>query len=256
MLSEEATLAPLWRRLLWPAALSALALMVLLALGTWQLERMAWKQNLIASITERLDAAPESLPPAADWKALDPNEYQYRRVELKGRYLPSYEQRAYMVVSKPQGGPHSGQGYWIMTPFETTGGGVVWVNRGFVPNALIEADFSAGMKSPETLTGLMRPAEKANFATPGNEDGFDGTMWFVRDPQAMTRQAGLDGAIVAPFFIDLEAGNAARLPQAGETRVDFPNRHLGYVVTWYGLALTLSGVFIAYARREYKRDQA
>tara|TARA_R110000868_G_scaffold11981_14_gene58135 strand:+ start:3431 stop:4228 length:798 start_codon:yes stop_codon:yes gene_type:complete len=248
-------LKSLWQRLFWPALLSAVVLAVLLALGTWQLQRMAWKEKLIASVSERLDAAPEALPPADDWEALDPQDYQYRRVQLTGRYLQSYQQRSYMVVSTPQGGPHSGQGYWIMTPFEVTNGGVVWVNRGFVPNALIGADFSTS-EAVVTLTGLMRAPEQANFATPGNDDGFDGTMWFVRDPQAMTRQSALDAPFIAPFFIDLEAGQGTELPQAGETRIVFANRHLGYVVTWYRLALTLAGVFIAYARREIKRDQA
>nr|WP_306265263.1 SURF1 family cytochrome oxidase biogenesis protein [Pararhizobium sp. IMCC3301] len=259
MPDNQASLKPaklqgtLWQRLFWPALLSAIVLAVLLTLGTWQLQRMAWKEKLIASVSQRLEAAPDNLPPAVEWEALDPQAYQYRRVQLTGRYLQSYQQRAYMVISTPQGGPHGGQGYWIMTPFEVTGGSVVWVNRGFVPNALIGTDFSAS-EAAITLTGLMRAPEQVNFATPGNEDGFDGTMWFVRDPLAMTRQSALDAPFIAPFFIDLEASQGEGLPQAGETRIVFSNRHFGYVVTWYGLALTLAGVFIAYARREYRRS--
>ncbi len=253
MQSDALDLAPLWRRLLWPGILSLLALAVLLSLGTWQVQRMHWKDDLIASVSARLDSDPVALPPPAEWTKLDPDLYQYQRVTLSGRYLHDYEQRAYMVVSAPQGGPFGGQGHWVMTPFELTGGGVVWINRGFVPLHLADQDITSGQDGLITVNGLMRPSEKAGFATPGNKVGFDGTLWFVRDTAEMTLQSGLKAEPVAPFFVDLEADDSLSLPQAGETRIAFSNRHFGYVLTWYGIALTLIGVFTAFAVREYRR---
>ncbi len=248
--------SPLWRRLLWPGILSAIALGVLLSLGTWQLQRMHWKEDLITSVSARLEAEPSALPQVIKWDSLEPDSYQYRRVAVTGHYLHSYEQHAYMVVSDPQGGPLGGQGHWVMTPFELSGGGIVWINRGFVPLHLADQDITSGQDGTLTLTGLMRPSEKAGFATPGNDVGFDGKLWFVRDTAGMTQQSGLSGAPVAPFFIDLEAGNGGAVPQAGETRVVFSNRHFGYVLTWYGIALTLIGVFTAFAFREHRRGAA
>lgn len=245
--------APLWRRLLWPGIFSVIALSVLVSLGTWQVQRMSWKEDLITNVSARLVSEPVALPPQAEWKRLDPDNYQYRRVELTGHYLHAYEQRAYMVVSKPKGGPLGGQGHWVMTPLELADGSVVWINRGFVPLHLAEQDFTTGQNEIITLDGLMRPPEEAVFATPGNEFGFDGALWFVRDPAAMTQQSSLGGEAVAPFFVDLEAGAEPSLPQAGETTLAFSNRHFGYVLTWYGIALTLIGVFTAFAVREYRR---
>lgn len=255
MSSDAIALAPLWRRLLWPGILSAIALVVLLSLGTWQVQRMYWKDDLITSVTARLASEPVALPPSSQWSALDPDNYQYQRVTITGRYLHAHEQRAYMVVSQPKGGPLGGQGHWVMTPFELVDGAVVWVNRGFVPLHLADQDITTGLTAAITLNGLMRPSEKAGFATPGNESGFDGALWFVRDPSAMTAQTSLASDTVAPFFVDLETGSGPSLPQAGETTIAFSNRHFGYVLTWYGIALTLIGVFVAFAVREYRRGQ-
>lgn len=255
MSSEAMTLPPLWRRLLWPGLLSAIALVVLLSFGTWQVQRMYWKENLISSVTARLAAEPVALPPSAEWPALEPDTYQYRRITVTGRYLHAHEQRAYMVISSPKGGPLGGQGHWVMTPFESVEGAVIWINRGFIPLHLADQDITTGQTDIMTLKGLMRSPEKAGFATPGNDFGFDGTLWFVRDPAAMTQHTSLESGEVAPFFVDLEAGSGPTLPQAGETVIAFSNRHFGYVLTWYGIALTLIGVFIAFAVREYKRGQ-
>lgn len=246
---------PYWRRILWPGLLSLAALSVLLALGTWQVYRMQWKEALIVDVSERLTANPTTLPPADMWSDMDPNTYQYSRVTITGVFQHAYQQKAYMVVSDPQGGTYGGQGHWIMTPLKLENGKLVWVNRGFVPNALSESDIQTDFQEQATLTGLMRQPEIAGFATPGNSDGFDGNIWFVRNPAAMTVVAGLDDNSVAPFFIDLDSDADVLLPQSGETRVQFENRHFGYVLTWYGIALTLLGVFVAFAIREYKKGR-
>lgn len=254
-MTDAIALKPYWQRILWPASLSLLALCVLLAMGTWQIYRMQWKETLIADVTERLKAAPTSFPSADEWVSLDPDQYQYSRVSITGVFQHRYQQKAYMVVSNPQGGEYGGQGYWIMTPFELETGNLVWVNRGFVPNALSESDIQSGFEGEVTLNGLMRQPENAGFATPGNHQGYDGTIWFVRNPAAMTFVAQLDQNNVAPFFIDLDLDTSVLLPQSGETRVQFENRHFGYVLTWYGIALTLLGVFAAFAMREYKKGR-
>lgn len=244
-----------WRRILLPALFALLALCVLLALGTWQVYRMQWKEALISDVSQRLKSDPIAVPNAEDWASLDPEQYQYSRVSITGSFQHEYQQRSYMVVSAPQGGDYGGQGHWIVTPFELKSGDLVWVNRGFVPNALDSSDIQTDYVNEVTLTGLMRRPEIAGFATPGNDQGFDGKIWFVRNPTAMTAVVKLDESNVAPFFIDLDADPDVLLPQSGETRVQFENRHFGYVLTWYGIALTLLGVFAAFAIRELKKGR-
>ncbi|MBL4645698.1 MAG: SURF1 family protein, partial [Rhizobiales bacterium] len=105
------------------------------------------------------------------------------------------------------------------------------------------------------IVGLMRAPELPNFATPGNSDGLDKEIWFIRNIAAMSNRAGLNQTVVAPYFIDEQSLRNGALPQGGETRVQFSNRHLGYVITWYGLALALMGVFFVFAYREYKKGR-
>ncbi|MEO1112729.1 MAG: SURF1 family protein, partial [Pseudomonadota bacterium] len=97
------------------------------------------------------------------------------------------------------------------------------------------------------VTGLLRLSEKPNWTTP--EPNATDRLWFARDTGAMGEVLGLSPASLAPYSVDLGAAAtpATGLPQAGETLVRFKNDHLGYALTWFGLAATLVGVFLAYA---------
>lgn len=237
---------------LWPVALLALlAFAVLVGLGLWQLQRLAWKQTLIAQVEARIHEAPAPLPPEADWGKIDFATDEYRRVTAQGRFLNDLEVQVYALVDQAPDGS-GGPGYWVVTPLRLADGAYVLVNRGFVPLARkAPATRAEGqVDGPVTVTGLLRLPEEAGPFTPANDAAKD--SWYVRDPEAIASAKGL--VRVAPFLIDADATtNPGGLPRGGLTRIVFPNRHLEYALTWFGLAASLAGVFAAYVWSRRRR---
>ena len=136
-----------------------------------------------------------------------------------------------------------------MTPLVRDDGAVVWINRGFVPRRGADlAPYDPAPSGEVTVTGILRRAEPRGAHTPADDAGH--RLWFVRDPAVLAAAAGLEASRVAPYTIDAERSltPASGLPQAGETRLTYPNDHLGYAVTWYGLAVACVGVFAVWAR--------
>ena len=243
-----------WRDLIVPAIAVTLVIAVLVSLGSWQMRRLVWKEALIARVDARFDAPAVAPPGPADWGDLTVENSDYLRVDLNGRYLPG-ELHVYTVLAKPRG-TFRGPGYWIVSPFRTENGWIVFVNRGFVPDGKKEPASRPGSDAPiglQRIDGTIRRAEPAQTFTPDAEPLKN--VWFVRDPAEMGKAFGLDGARVAPYTVDLRASHATpnALPQPGETKVSFNNPHLGYALTWYGLGLAAFGVFIAFAVGRLKR---
>ncbi|MEX2128323.1 MAG: SURF1 family protein [Xanthobacteraceae bacterium] len=239
----SAARAPL-RGLALLAILTALGIAILLGLGFWQLERLAWKQNLIARVEARTKAPVTPLPPESEWQDVNAERDEYRRVSASGTLRHDKEVHVYTVVSE-QRGRYAGPGYWVLTPLQLPSGGVVIVNRGFVPvDRKDPATRRLGqVEGRVTVTGLQRMPEQTNFFTPENDPARN--AWYRRDPGEIARALKLDRA--APFTIDADATpNPGGLPQGGDTRVNFPNNHLQYAITWFGLVLALAGVFAVF----------
>jgi surfeit locus 1 family protein len=241
--------------LLWVSILALVALAILLSLGTWQWQRKAWKEELVATISARLKAAPID---AAAFRALEcePVEHvgvakscEYTAVRLTGAFDHANERHVYTSIDKPAGGGVGGQGYWIMTPFRISATGeTVTVSRGFIPDnamdiAIREKTWDLG---ETTFTGLIRSAERRQTFTNANDPKKN--TWFLRNPQELF--SGEIGAAIARryLFIDLlEPTPPGGLPQPTAGRVDIPNRHLEYALTWWALAATLLGVFAVFS---------
>lgn len=234
--------------LLVPGILSLAAFALLVSLGTWQLDRLAWKEDLIARAETRSQAPAEPLPPPADWLAFDGPAQEYRAVRLFGRFLHDDELHVYTALPSPKG-QHGGQGWWVMTPMEVDGGGIVYVNRGFVPDDRKdpESRTEGRVEGSIDIEGLVQLAEPRGPFIPDDEPADN--VWFTRDPVRMAAASGLPEP-VAPFFVDARVSAPGGLPQGGETTLTFRNDHLGYALTWFGLAATLVGVFgfFAYGR--------
>lgn len=240
-----------WRRLL-PVALTTLvAFGLLVSLGVWQLERLAWKESLIAQVAARVHQAPVELPPEANWEQIDFAKDEYRHVTAQGRFRHDLEVQVYALVDQEPDG-FGGPGYWVVTPLGLGDGSFVLVNRGFVPlDRKAPATREEGqVEGLVTVTGLLRLPEEAALFTPANDAATD--SWYVRDPEAIGSAKEL--VRVAPFLIDADAApNPGGLPRGGLTRIAFPNRHLEYALTWFGLAASLLGVFAAYAWGRLRR---
>jgi surfeit locus 1 family protein len=222
---------------------------VLVALGTWQLQRKAWKEDLIATLTERIAAPPGALPAPATWPRLDRDDTEYRRVTFTATFDDSKEALVYAAASafRPD---VTGPGYWVFTPARLADGGVVMVNRGFVPQDRADPATRPGdhLTGHIALTGTLRWPDARSWFAPADDPAHN--LWFLRDPAAIAAAKGLKKGLkdVAPFYVEQEAPvPPGGLPQPGKLEVRLRNEHLQYVVTWYGLALVLAVIFAVWA---------
>lgn len=236
------------RRSAWAVALSALlavAFAGFVALGVWQLQRMAWKHALIARVDARIHAAPVAPPRRAAWPGVSEARDGYRRVGLVGTFLPVAEARTQAVTD-------FGMGAWSLAPLRTDDGDIVFVNRGFVPQGARAAAMPAGRVE---IVGLLRPSEPGGGFLRRNAPDED--RWHSRDVAEIARARGLPAASVAPFFVDAEAGpGPGGWPRGGLTVVQFRDPHLGYALTWFGMALltALAGAALLVSRRRMRQD--
>ena len=244
------------RSLIGPTIGATIALAILIGLGVWQLKRLAWKTQLLATIAERTTAPPQPIPPEDLWNSLDPADYAYRHVVLTGTYEHDRESHVFRPLAPGDNkGPYSGVGDLVLTPLRLASGATVIVNRGFVPEDRIDpATRAPGQIGGEvTVTGLMREAESRSIFTPADDPG-RGT-WFTRDPAAMAAYWHLERA--APFTVDADASPVpGGLPQGGETVMAIPNNHFSYALTWFGLAIGLAGVFVTFALKRFREASA
>lgn len=235
-----------------PTVFALACLAILIGLGVWQLDRKAWKENLIAVLNERLAAAPVSgLPPRDQWASLDPAQMEYKRVVVPVEFLHEQEALVYTPGSAFRPDIKS-IGYWVLTPARLPGGSVVVVNRGFVP-----LDKKAPAARAEgRVTGLidiaavLRFPEQRGLFTPADEP--QNNIWYVRDPAVIGAAKGW--GTVAPFMLDLEApAPPGGLPSPGRLVVHLRNNHFEYALTWFGLALTLAGVYVTFMVSRIRR---
>lgn len=233
----------MFRPLLWPTVASLLALALLLSLGTWQMQRWAWKNDLTARVKARVTAAPVPLPPQAEWPNMDLAANEYRPFSVRGTFDHEAEFHAFTSVDDPKG-KRGGPGYWVLTPLALDGGGTVLINRGFVPpDAKDPGQRTAGAVQGEVeITGLLRLTVPPRYFVP--EPDLAKNIWFSRDVDAMAASRNIND--MSPFFIDAAQSAPGGLPQGGETRLVFRNNHLDYAMTWYGLALVLIGFYFAF----------
>jgi surfeit locus 1 family protein len=237
-----------WLGLLVPAIV---AFLILIGLGTWQVQRKAWKEGLIAELTERLSAAPIALPSAKDWSSLDPASAEYSRVTFSAQFDNAAEALVYGAASafRPD---VTGLGYWVFTPARLADGSTVIVNRGFIPEDKKDPKTrQAGqIAGPVTIVGTLRWPEPRHWFTPNDDPAHN--LWLSRDPQSIAAAKGL-GAI-APFYVEQESPvPPGGIPQPGKLVVELPDNHLQYAITWYGLAAALAGVFVVWAINSRRR---
>ncbi len=171
-------------------------------------------------------------------------------MEVSGRFDNAHEIHVVYSLTEPKG-PAGGVGFFVMTPFTTTDGWLVYVNRGFVPAAKVDpATRSEGqIDGDATVVGLLRAPARRSWFMPADDNVRN--QWFSRDPALYAEAQDLPPAKVAPYIIDarFDPTLAGGLPQGGETVVSFPNSHLGYAITWFGLALALAAVYGVFAWR-------
>ncbi len=210
------------RRLILPLLFGILGTAILVALGTWQLQRLGWKEAVIARIEARLASDPVPVP--ADANA---GEHQYLRVRAEGEIAPG---ELHVYTSHP---PH-GVGYRVIAPLVLRDGRRILLDRGFAP---IDAKDTTRPIGPVEVEGVLHwPQEVDRFTA---DPDLDENIWFARDPEAMAAALDAESVLLVVAESSIEGG-----PILMPVTVNIPNRHLEYVVTWYGLALVWAGMTV------------
>ena len=227
---------PLGRPVL--SLLFLLALALLVSLGVWQVQRLHWKRALIEDIAVAADAP--ARPLALMLEAVERGEaVDYARVVID---CPGIDQAPYLRLFALEG---RATGFRAISVCAVEGAPypAILVDRGFVADADAARLTTGGAKPRHrAVVGLLRAPEPGNRFTPGNRPAEN--AWYRRDADAMSR--ALDAGPVAPVFLMLESPppegfgpRPAALPQ------QLSNNHLGYAITWFGLAAALAGVYVA-----------
>ena len=231
--------------LILPTLATVAGTLILCALGLWQLQRMQEKHAYLERLQEQAAGAPAPMPPSAEWGKLDPAALDLTHVVAKGRYIdaPVAGVRTTIGSGPPGSRGLSGFGRWIFQAFRLDDGGVILVNRGFVPeDRLGQVGPASG---PDTVVGFLRAPEARNSFTPQDLPAI--REFYTRDPAASAASLGQPPA---PFYLEAARTGDGTTPPAGvdvrELIERIPDNHLQYALTWFGLALTLIGVFAAW----------
>lgn len=241
-------------------AFCLLMAMVMTAMGIWQLQRLQWKQNLIAASQKAITAKPITIN---DITAGIEHGYDvdWLRVRLTGTYRHDLERYIY----KPG---KAGLGYQVLTPFIEDSGFIVFVDRGWITAKAKQLRPAPGARGPQgmvTVTGISRlhnPGLKLFLADADVKNNI--WYWYDRETLAASLPAGLgekaDGSlpIISPVFMQLEPGgepktqNAPRVPPI---KVDLPNHHQQYAITWFALALVMLVMLFVFYRSQKAKTQ-
>ncbi|MYZ44322.1 SURF1 family protein [Schauerella aestuarii] len=301
------------------AVLALAAFAGFVSLGTWQVERRAWKLDLIERVNARVAAPAVPAPAAAQWPSINADDNAYQHVDVTGTFQHDRETLVQAVTDL-------GSGFWVLTPLQRTDGTTVLINRGFVPSDKRDpaSRSDTAPSGTTTVTGLLRVTEPGGGFLRKNDPAAD--KWYSRDVAAIAQARGLTQT--APYFIDADAAprqggagfgrqlapagrnspfgrssegttdsatdpassapvavppsapagasrppagfaaGAALAPAAaaqepawpvgGLTVISFPNSHLVYAITWYGLALmvALATWYVARTERRLRRRHA
>jgi surfeit locus 1 family protein len=224
-----------WRRLIGPGVATACMMVILVGLGVWQLHRLVWKQGILAQI-DQAEASP-AVP-------LPPHPSLFQKVAIAGVLRPGpVILYGADVRDTPQGPQMGGQ---LIEPLIRPDGPPVLVDLGWVPDhGTGRADVPAAQGGPARVEGYIRLPEHPGAFSPKDDPSIH--RFYTLNPQAMATALGLPD--VAPFTLiamgpapdNVYPSPATALPRP-------PNDHFGYALTWFGLALTLAGVFGAWAR--------
>jgi len=223
------------RKLIGPLVIGMGGAAILISLGVWQVQRLAWKEGILADIEARIAAAPTAVPARPD-----PEADRYLPVEAEGQIGPDYVR----VLVSQRG---VGAGYRIISPFDL-GERVILVDRGFIPVA--EADIPA-LSGPITVRGNLHWPDEVDGFTPEND--LDDNLWFARDVPTLAAHFGTEPVLVVARSLSQPDGSVTPLP------VDtsgIPNDHLNYAVTWFSLAVVWLGMTAFLVWRITRRPKA
>ena len=212
--------------------MTAAMLALTLGLGVWQLQRLAWKEGLLAAIDRG-----EATPPVPLSSTPEP----FRRVVATGRFLPAAAR--YGTEVRPVPGRGSAIGSYVLGLLQRPGAPILLVDRGWAPS-----DAQAPVPGGEVeVVGYVRPPDHASWTSVSDSPAT--RTFYTLDPAAIGPALGV--ADVAPFTL-VALGSPpppGTYPEPAQALPRPPNDHLSYAVTWFGLSAALAVVFLVYARQ-------
>jgi surfeit locus 1 family protein len=225
------------RPALWPTLVSLPILVLSLSLGIWQMERREWKRDILDRIATNQAAAPMTLDQLLSG---DPLRHEYGRVKVAGTFEHG---REFFLAARSL---KNKVGLQVIVPLKTDDGRVVLFDRGWVPDRKAATQAAMQPSGRVELTGLVRRSQtRARFAP---ENVPEKNVWFQADVPMMRKMAGAaPDPKLDSFFLEADATpNPGGVPVGGQTRLEIPNDHLQYAITWFLIALALAGVYLAY----------
>ena len=221
-----------------PTLFTVPAVITMLFLGFWQVDRLVWKEALIERLHERATGEATDLTPGAKDEEAD----EFRRVRLSGTF--DHENEFLLVNRSLNGNP----GMHILTPLtRSDGGGHVLINRGWVPFDKVEiaARAAAQVEGEVLIDGLLRFPKGPGTFTPDND--LERNHWFFIDTAEMSR---ITGKTMESYYVMAGAAeNPGGFPIGQQWTLDVRNNHLQYAITWFSLALALLVIYILYHRK-------
>ena len=226
-----------FRPFLWLTVVTLPALLILIALGSWQLQRLQWKNDLISSFAAR--SAADAITITAANAELD--DLEFRNLALYGVF--QHDKETFLTGRTYEGNA----GFHVVTPFLLDDGRIILVNRGWVSEDYrdpVKRAFSR-IDGKTSVSGILRRPGVKGYFVPENEP--ENGFWFTLVPSQINRHLGLGDTAIDQFYADaLRTSDVVTLPIAAKTKLNLRNAHLSYAMTWYGIALALIGVYLAF----------
>lgn len=223
------------------------AFFTLMALGTWQIDRLGQKNDLL----KKIQRVSEDITDLKDVNIDDSNldEWLYRKIKIHGDFISHENIFVFTHLSDPRG-KFGGAGYWVLNPFKSDEGNIIIINRGFIPQNIFDQFSSSTNKYKENIvTGYVRKFEKENIFTP--DKNMEDKILYLFEKNDIRKMFRIKK--IEPYFID-QVDEYNSLPQSNETQLKFPNNHLSYAITWYGLATALLFIYFYSIFRPKKFD--
>ena len=203
--------------------------MLFLSLGTWQLYRLQWKQDLISQIDQGLKSTPI--------KYSNKIKNDYQRVVLNGKF--NYKNQIYLYSLNAKGQP----GFDVITPFKTIEGDNVLINRGWI-NKEMKNKTEINLSNKSEIFGLLRKIVKKNIFKPENDT--EKNIWFSININQIKKITGKNFSNHVVFLED----NLTNLPVPKKITIDVPNNHLKYAITWYSISISILFYFLYFRRQQ------
>ena len=222
----------------WLTIFALPSFLILIILGSWQVQRLSWKSDLISNYNNNFQQAPITVKELFK----DRKNNKYRRTVIYGEYDHANE---IQIIGKTYEG---NAGFHIITPFILENNEIIYINRGWVPKKYSDKKtrkFSL-LEDKVRVVGLVRLPQKKGYFVPENEP--ENGFWFTIIPEELNRHLNIIGE--KEFYIDeLNVDEKLKLPMPANGKVQVPNNHLQYAITWYSLALGLLIVYFAWHRQ-------